>query len=200
MEKRRRQHRAAGGLVAPCDSVDVSDGRRARLAALAAARTTSCRQWHGACSAAIRTRSHAFHSSSKRTVQNRAGCWLRASLSEQLDDVSACSCLLVSYMPLGNPAAQKPAAAARTNVMAPARLGPSERYADESQTAARGSGRVASTSHKTHWGHYLQHRPARRRRHSPPRRRPPPRPPHDLRHVRRTPPGSDTTTTRRTKT
>ena len=36
--KRRRQHRAAGGLVAPCDSVDASL-RRARLAApLAVAR------------------------------------------------------------------------------------------------------------------------------------------------------------------
>ena len=55
--------------------------------------------------------------------------------------------LLASVLqPLGNPEAQKPAAAARTNGLVAARLGPSERYSDESQTAARGSGRVASTS------------------------------------------------------
>ena len=60
--------------------------------------------------------------------------------------------LLASVLqPLGNPEAQKPAAAARTNGLVAARLGPSERYSDESQTAARRSGRVASTSHKTHW-------------------------------------------------
>ena len=51
--KRRRQHSAAGGLVAPCDSVDVSAGRRARLAALAVARSKVAEQWHGACSAAF---------------------------------------------------------------------------------------------------------------------------------------------------
>ena len=51
--KRRRQHRAAGGLVAPCDSVDASAGRRARLAALAVARSKVAEQWHGACSAAF---------------------------------------------------------------------------------------------------------------------------------------------------
>ena len=53
--------------------------------------------------------------------------------------------LLASVLqPLGNPEAQKPAAAARTNGLVAARLGPSERYSDESQTAARGSGRHAS--------------------------------------------------------
>ena len=58
--KRRRQHRAAGGLVAPCDSVDASAAPRA-LDGAACSSTQVAEQWARCWHAAIRTRSHAFH-------------------------------------------------------------------------------------------------------------------------------------------
>ena len=56
------------------------------------------------------------------------------------------SCLLVCYRPLGNPEAQKPAAAARTNVMVAARLGPSERYSGEPRRLRAGPDALVPTS------------------------------------------------------
>ena len=58
--KRRRQHRAAGGLVAPCDSVDASAAPRA-LGGAACSSMQVAEQWARCWHAAIRAGSHAFH-------------------------------------------------------------------------------------------------------------------------------------------
>ena len=59
-KKRRRQHRAAGGLVAPCDSVDASAAPRA-LGGAACSSMQVAEQWARCWHAAIRAGSHAFH-------------------------------------------------------------------------------------------------------------------------------------------
>ena len=133
--------------MAPCDSVDASL-RRARLAApLAVARKLQS-SGHGAGTQPFVPGAMRFiHRASEQFKTEPVAGY--ASLSEQLDD-DVSRLLASASLPLDSSSAQKPAAAARTNGLVAARIGPSEGYSDESQTAARGPGRVASTSHETH--------------------------------------------------
>ncbi len=131
--------------MVPCASVDVSYGRRARLRRLQQHVLQVAEQWHGAGTLPFVPGGLRFiyEASEQFKIEPVAGYVFTAGRLTRI--------LLASVLqPLGNPEAQKPAAAARTNGLVAARIGPSEGYSDESQTAARGPGRVASTSHETH--------------------------------------------------